>query len=66
MIKAFAPTSSDEDEKVEQFYDGIERAMADSDSKYKIITGDFNAKIGTETKEEDFKSMRALGIVERN
>ena len=32
----------------------IERAMVDSDSKYKIIKGDFNAKRGTKTKEEDF------------
>ena len=66
VINAYAPTSSTEDEKVEQFYDNIERAMADSDSKYKIITGDFNAKIGTKTKEEDFKSMGAFGIGERN
>ena len=67
VINAYAPTSSAEDEKVKQFYDDIERAMADSDSKYKlIITGDFNAKIGTETKEEDFKSMGAFGIGERN
>ena len=39
----------------------LKRAMANSDSKYKIIT-DFNAKIGTKTKEEDFKSMGAFGI----
>ena len=29
VINAYAPTSSAEDEKVEQFYDDIERAMAD-------------------------------------
>ena len=40
VINANAPTSSAD----EQFYDDIERAMADSDSKHKIITGDFNAK----------------------
>ena len=34
VIYAYAPTSSAEDEKMEQFYDDIERAMADSDSKY--------------------------------
>ena len=51
---------------MEQFYDDIERAMADSNSKYKIITEDFNAKIGTKTKEEDFKSIRAFGVGERN
>ena len=66
VINAYAPTSSAEDEKVEQFYDDIERVMAESDSKYKIITGDFNAKIGTKTKEEDFKRMGAFGIRERN
>ena len=47
---------------MEQFYD-IERTMADSDSKCKIITGDFNTKIGTKTK-EDFKSKGAFGIGE--
>ena len=62
---AYALTSSAEDEEVEQFYDDIERAMAESDFKYKIITGDFNPKIGTKTK-EDFKSMGAFGIGERN
>ena len=66
VINAYAPTSSAEDEKMEQIYDDIERAMADSDSKYKIITGDFNAKFGTKTKEEDFKSIGAFGIGERN
>ena len=59
MINAYAPTSSVEDEKVEQFCDDIERAVADSDFKYKIITGDFNAKIGTETK-EDFRAWEHL------
>ena len=44
-INAYAPTCSVEDEKVEQFYYYIERTMADSDSKYKIITDDFNGKI---------------------
>ena len=66
VINAYTQTSSAEDEKVEQFYGDVERAMADSDSKYKIITGDFNAKKnGTKTK-EDFKSMGAFGIGERN
>ena len=66
VINAYAPTSSAEDKRVEQFYDDIERAMADSDPKYKIITGDFNAKFETKTKEEDFKSMGAFGIWEGN
>ena len=43
-INAYAPTSSAEDEKVEQFYDDTERAMADSDSKYKITYRRFRCK----------------------
>ena len=66
VMNAYAATSCAEDDKVKQFFDDIERAMADSDSKYKIITGDFSAIIGTKTKEEDFKSMGAFGIRERN
>ena len=50
---------------MEQIYDDTERAMADIDSKYKIITEDLKAKIGTKAK-EDFKSMGAFGIRERN
>ena len=37
VINAYAPTSCVEDEKVEHLYDDIKRAIADSDSKYKII-----------------------------
>ena len=64
VINAYAPTSGTEDEREEQFYHDIERAMADGDSKY-IITGDSNAKLGTKTK-EDLKSMAAFGTGERN
>ena len=39
VINVYAP-SSVEVEKVENFYD-IERATADSDSKWKIIAGEF-------------------------
>ena len=60
VLNAYAPTSSAEDEKVEQFYDEIERAMADSDSRYKIITGDFNAKTETKTKEKTSKARKHL------
>ena len=56
VLNAYASASSAEDEKVEQFYDDMERAMPDSDSKCKIITGDFNPKTGTKTK-ENIKNM---------
>ena len=68
-MNACAKTSGAENEKLEQFYDGIEREMTDSGSKYQTISGDFNVKIGTKTKqktEEDSKSMGAFGTRERN
>ena len=37
VTNAYVPTSRAEDEKVDQFYDDIVRAMADSDSKYKSL-----------------------------
>ena len=40
---------------MEQLYD-IERAVTGIDSKYQIFTGDFNAKIGTKTREETSKA----------
>ena len=46
-------------------HDDTERAMADSDSKYQIVTGNFNAKIGAKTKNK-FISMGTNGIRERN
>ena len=68
MIKAYAPTCSADDETVEQSNDNIERAMADTDSKYKIINllKISRQKLGTKTKEEGFKSMGTFGIEERN
>ena len=65
VINVYTPTSSAEDEKVEQFYDDVERAMADSDSKYKIIPRRFQWKIGTKTKVKYLKSMGAFGAGER-
>ena len=65
VINACAPTSSTGDEKVDRFYDGIERAMAESDPKSKIITGDFSAKIGTKTKNTS-KAWEHFGIGKRN
>ena len=59
MINAYATTSRAEEEKVEQFYYDIERTMADSNSKQKIITGYFNVITGTKTK-EDFNSVGAF------
>ena len=61
---AYASRSS-AGENVEGFNGDVERAMADSDSKYQIITGDFNTKSGTETKEH-FKTTKVFGMGVKN
>ena len=51
-------------EKWNNFMMILKKEWLESDSKYKITTGDFNTKIGTETK-EDFKGMGAFAIREK-
>ena len=65
VINAYAPISSAEDENMEQFYDDIERAMADSDSNYQSLQEISMQKMELK-QEEDFKSMGAFKIEERN
>ena len=46
---AYAPTSrttEQNEEELEKFYDDLDEALINVESKYKIIIGDFNAKIG--------------------
>ena len=63
---AYAPTSSSTDEAIETFYESVENALKDSVAKYKILIGDFNAKIGTKDKDETLQSMGSHGIGSRN
>ena len=39
--------------------------MADSDTKHKIITDDFNSKNRTKSREEDFKNIGAFKTGDR-
>ena len=48
-IMAYGPTSrttEQNEEELEKFYDDLDEALINVESKYKIIIGDFNAKIG--------------------
>ena len=69
MTNAFALTSNAKDEKVEQFYDGIERTMADSNPKrkLKITAEDYNAisKLKISKMKEHFQNAVAFGTGER-
>lgn len=61
MIHAYAPTSTSEDKEVEQFYVDMFRAIKMEKTKYTIITGDFNAKLG-----KKFKTIHKTRLDERN
>ena len=48
----YAPTSTAEEEEVEQFYEDLDKAMKCLKSQdIKIVMGDFNAKVGSERVE---------------
>ncbi|XP_071577202.1 craniofacial development protein 2-like [Temnothorax nylanderi] len=49
IIQAYAPTSTSTDEDIEQFYEDLTAAKIAEKTKFTIITGDFNAKIGSRT-----------------
>ena len=69
VIMTYAPTSrttEQNEEELEKFYDDLDEALINVESKYKIIIGDFNAKIGK--KEDDSGSIYVgpYGIGKRN
>jgi hypothetical protein len=51
VIQVYAPTSTHDDDEVEQFYEDVEKAMDENPSHYQYLIGDFNAKLGK--REED-------------
>ena len=46
VVQVYAATSTHEDEKVEEFYEAVSKIMSENKSYYKIVIGDFNAKVG--------------------
>ncbi|VDO77332.1 unnamed protein product [Heligmosomoides polygyrus] len=46
VFVAYAPTSDYDDEDVEAFYVELEKFYKEDHTFYKVIVGDFNAKIG--------------------
>ena len=65
IIQIYAPTTSHEDEEVEELYEEISKAMDKDKSHYKIIMGDFNAKVGKH-QQGDGKTTGTHGLGERN
>jgi hypothetical protein len=66
VIHVYAPTSSSSEEDIEAFYNDVEEAIAKTDKKDVIIlTGDWNAKVGSDNK--DWESvMGKYGYGDRN
>ena len=50
IIQVYAPTTGHKEEEIETFYEHINEALNKNKTKYTIIMGDFNAKVG---KQED-------------
>ncbi|XP_013383867.1 uncharacterized protein LOC106154146 [Lingula anatina] len=64
LIQVYAPTSSRPDEEVEQLYEEVQRQLT-TDCHYHIVMGDFNAKIGIKSDEQE-RSTGKFGSGERN
>ena len=45
VVQVYAPTSTHEDEEVEEFYKVVSKIMSDNKNHYKIVIRDFNAKM---------------------
>ncbi len=65
VIQVYAPTTSHSDEEVEELYEEIARTMEKDKSHFKIIMGDFNAKVGPH-QQSDGIAVGKHGLGDRN
>lgn len=65
IVQVYAPTTSYDDDEVEEFYEEVTKALESNKSHYKFIIGDFNAKIGKH-QQSDGKTTGSHGLGERN
>ena len=67
IIQIYAPTTTYNDEEIEQFYESVDNTIQESHKKDIIIVqGDFNAKIGSDANEEWAECAGRFGIGGRN
>lgn len=65
IIQTYAPTATQNDEDIENFYDDINTALRQKPSHYTLVIGDFNAKLGH--KQDDSETpMGSHGFGTRN
>ncbi|GFN80041.1 craniofacial development protein 2 [Plakobranchus ocellatus] len=62
IIQVYAPTTIYGDEDVEIFYEELGKALDEYKSRYNIVMGNFNAKIGKKDKHSNTQSMGPFGI----
>jgi hypothetical protein len=65
VIQVYAPSTSHDDEEVEEFYENVNTLMDCTRTHFTMIIGDFNAKIGKQKHHEE-DVMGKHGIGERN
>ncbi|KAJ1369553.1 hypothetical protein KIN20_031039 [Parelaphostrongylus tenuis] len=53
VFVAYAPTSSYDEDEVEAFYMDLEKFFREDHTFFKVIVGDFNAKIGPRRTSEE-------------
>ena len=64
VVQVYAPTSTADQDDIDQFYDDLDKALEMSKSReIKIVMGDLNAKVG---KGAEGLSVCQYGIGERN
>ena len=61
IIQVYAPTSSHSDEEVEEFYELVTQQLNKHNHHFKIVMGDFNAKIGKKQQNETTIGIHGLG-----
>ena len=59
-------TSNHDDETVEMYYKELEKAMDKKACSHHIVMGDFNAKAGVRTINENMKCIGPFGTGNRN
>ena len=63
IVQIYAPTGDYDDEAVEEVYEDVNKAFSESKAKYRIVMGDFNAKIGKrQAGEESLVGKHGIGV----
>ncbi|KAI5640839.1 craniofacial development protein 2-like [Phthorimaea operculella] len=66
IIQAYAPTSAHTDEEVEEFYVVLNRACDENKSAWRLLMGDFNAKVGIRQDSDNDAILGPHGLGLRN